>query len=1044
MSVIRRPTSYLIIATVFALCLALAATISVTPAFGQTVSSGFDAGSLNTSFETVHVNQSHPQASDSNPGTVDLPVLTIDRGRRLAVDINRRGVGARVLVHPGVYRESFGLFGDYGKTNAPMIFESAEPGAAVISGSDVWTGWSSYGNNIYTHQWQYNWGVAPKPNGWSGDLDEIARRREMIFVDGQPLRQVLSLGEVTTGTFYVNEAANTVYVSPPTAGLIHNMTVEVATRSRIFEINGRQNVVVDGFTIEHDNSALSSGSQIANSSNILIENTHFDNNNWGGLSLWKVDDITTRNNSYNNNGGQGYNASHVRNLLSENEQASYNNWRGSRAGYTGWSVAGAKHLNMHGATYIGFEALENGSRGFWLDTDSRNIVIEDALWCGNLLNGLFVEANPGPMSISDSIICNNGESGILIGNAEHITLDNNILYGNAEAQILVSGVSSGRTIRNWETGQTTVLYAAAHLDLLNNILIGVDGEQRLISTTLNSGAWQTFLNTLSSDNNTWYNFDTDAAFQVYGGQLLTLADWQAATGLDGGSVYANVNFVDPDAYNFALADLIVTGNGSGLQGVYYNSVNFTNLISVQQDAAIDFDWGYGAPNSLMNSDGFSVIWMGYVEPIVSGLHTFYTDSDDGVRLWVNDELLIDEWTDGVVEKSAEISLEEGELYSIRVDYYENLGTSKVKLSWAPPELPKHVIPQKQLYADPASSDPTPTTPAPTDEPAPTTPAPTEPPPTTPAPTTPAPTTPAPTEPPPTNEPIIIEPLPGNAPPVTEPPPTEPPPTEPVVNPVVCSPGDGHYNPSAHLAHGQTYINGRSQPNTIVGQASGVVTNHSDRCIYTVGIASYEMYDEIIDNQNFFSAATTQVQPGQQVTLNTAIPACATQIDLFYGDTLQSLNGVRYGLRLLDAVHPHGTGFCVDPNALASNVAPVAAAGVDQSLTAGSDGMATAQLSAAGSHDSDGAIVSYTWSVNGSPVASGQGAAVSLGTGQHVVNLVVVDDDGAAAGDDVVISIAAPPPTEPPPTEPPPTEPPPTEAPPTEPAATEPPPTDSGS
>lgn len=91
---------------------------------------------------------------------------------------------------------------------------------------------------------------------------------------------------------------------------------------------------------------------------------------------------------------------------------------------------------------------------------------------------------------------------------------------------------------------------------------------------------------------------------------------------------------------------------------------------------------------------------------------------------------------------------------------------------------------------------------------------------------------------------------------------------------------------------------------IENQNIGYVTNISgDGCLYTFGMASYLMYDDIIDNQDLFDYVVQSVviPAGATVSLTVALPACRAQVDLFYGDVLFSLDGQRYGDRLLDAL-----------------------------------------------------------------------------------------------------------------------------------------------
>lgn len=87
-----------------------------------------------------------------------------------------------------------------------------------------------------------------------------------------------------------------------------------------------------------------------------------------------------------------------------------------------------------------------------------------------------------------------------------------------------------------------------------------------------------------------------------------------------------------------------------------------------------------------------------------------------------------------------------------------------------------------------------------------------------------------------------------------------------------------------------------------GYSTGRVTNNSTACAYDIGIASYLKYDNVIDHQNIFDFNTTRILPGQTLDISVNLPPCATQVDLFHGAVLPSLNGQRYGPRLLAAIH----------------------------------------------------------------------------------------------------------------------------------------------
>ena len=158
---------------------------------------------------------------------------------------------------------------------------------------------------------------------------------------------------------------------------------------------------------------------------------------------------------------------------------------------------------------------------------------------------------------------------------------------------------------------------------------------------------------------------------------------------------AQVEIVDNDD------DTPTIGNGNGLKGEYYDNINFTNQVLTRTDATVDFSWGLGSPAGNIGSDTFSVRWSGQIEPLYSETYTFQTTSDDGIRLWINNQLVIDKFIDQApTEHTGTISLNAGERYDIRLEYYERGGGAVSRLAWSSASQPFEIIPQSQLYSEP--------------------------------------------------------------------------------------------------------------------------------------------------------------------------------------------------------------------------------------------------------------------------------------------------------------------------------------------------------
>jgi len=148
------------------------------------------------------------------------------------------------------------------------------------------------------------------------------------------------------------------------------------------------------------------------------------------------------------------------------------------------------------------------------------------------------------------------------------------------------------------------------------------------------------------------------------------------------------------------------GNGIGLRGDYFDELNFSGARIRRVDSVVGFDWGEGSPDPAMGVDSFSVRWAGQVQPRFSESYTFYTVSDDGIRLWVNNQLIIDRWIDQApTEWSGVISLQAGALYDIRVEYYENGGGATAQLFWSSPSTVRELVPSSQLYPPTSSNLP---------------------------------------------------------------------------------------------------------------------------------------------------------------------------------------------------------------------------------------------------------------------------------------------------------------------------------------------------
>ena len=144
------------------------------------------------------------------------------------------------------------------------------------------------------------------------------------------------------------------------------------------------------------------------------------------------------------------------------------------------------------------------------------------------------------------------------------------------------------------------------------------------------------------------------------------------------------------------------GTGTGLTGHYYANqlktfVDPPTLVRI--DPTINFNWNNISPDPSIGLTDYTVRWTGSVQPQFNEVYTFYTTTDDGVRLWVNGQLIIDEWVDQApTEWYGSLPLAAAQKYDLQMDYYQNQGGAVAYLSWSSPSTAKAIVPQSQLYS----------------------------------------------------------------------------------------------------------------------------------------------------------------------------------------------------------------------------------------------------------------------------------------------------------------------------------------------------------
>ncbi|HEU6447932.1 MAG TPA: chitobiase/beta-hexosaminidase C-terminal domain-containing protein [Verrucomicrobiae bacterium] len=211
----------------------------------------------------------------------------------------------------------------------------------------------------------------------------------------------------------------------------------------------------------------------------------------------------------------------------------------------------------------------------------------------------------------------------------------------------------------------------------------------LADTTAGASIYYTLDGTTPGTNSTLYT----------GPFLLTNSALVQAIAAASGAVnsgVASASFINSSA----------VGDGIGLLGQYWTNTTSTTFTNVgfntpptltRTDAVVDFNWNSTAPDPKVGQTVFTTRWTGSVQPQFNETYTFYATADDGVRLWVNGQLLVDGWVNqGPTIYQGSITLNAQQLYNIRMDYFQNGGGAVATLAWSSLSTPQAIIPQTQL------------------------------------------------------------------------------------------------------------------------------------------------------------------------------------------------------------------------------------------------------------------------------------------------------------------------------------------------------------
>ena len=396
-----------------------------------------------------------------------------------------------------------------------LIVQAQNSGKAVVSGSDVFTGWKNNGSH-YTHAWPHNWGVGP--TGFFGidfNIHVLERRRENIWINGVRMQQVLSLAELGPGKFHVVDNTDNngrLTLVPPVGVDMATAKIEVAVRGA-FPAGGQYNEGKLPFAVKDHG-------------NFQIKGPVF--------------------------------------------QHSANYWNASPALSIEGGYFGVPYLSS-GLTFTRCKFVDNNSVGFWTDYGGRDLPFDRCLFAGNQHGAIVSEMTYGPLKVRNSLLKNNRGAAIMAYNAQNIRIENSVLYGSYKGPMWGEDAALlcfHSDLRNDEGGKDTVeadepdKFTGFQISSSTPIANRPDSEVFLEGKEATSRfAKQTFDPSVKSNHNRWFRRkgandpgDNKAFFStmLFNNTLdnnpdITFRPWQMRTGQEPDSTTADVSDTELDA-----------------------------------------------------------------------------------------------------------------------------------------------------------------------------------------------------------------------------------------------------------------------------------------------------------------------------------------------------------------------------------------------------------------------------------------------------------------------------------------------------------------
>ena len=456
-----------------------------------------------------------PGGSNGNSGTQGSPVKTV------AAAIAKAPAGGTVVLRGGTYREAVG------SVNKRLTIQAFPHEFPVISGADVVTGWSAVSGVWRTTSWTSPF-AQDQFRAEEIATGSAAGRVEQAFRGGKSLKQVLTLGELKSGTFWLNPSSKQIYVADdPTKS-----TMEISQRVRGMTLEAGANgsrILGLRFTAYAAPHLDNSGNLYVGSSNTLIENSQFDHSSGAGLKI-AGSNMTVRHITASDNAAEGMQGNRNDNSVVTNSQFLRNNTDKFKSEGCGASctVAGFKTAHTANLSVLNNAFVDNNNaNGYWCDLGCTGGLISGNAVSGSF-DGIFYEVSSRGTITGNYV--EKSHKGIRVSGSDHVTITDNELVNNTW-QLTVYDDRRSSSTDAYSAG-LGLSWNTTNLVIGNNDITAGSQTEKLLeaNATAQVASPQMFSKVTGNQNagnQTMMWCPANGSCKTYG----TIAAWKAASGL---------------------------------------------------------------------------------------------------------------------------------------------------------------------------------------------------------------------------------------------------------------------------------------------------------------------------------------------------------------------------------------------------------------------------------------------------------------------------------------------------------------------------------